>query len=110
MQTKTKDSDGYERISNRQPTAKSRIKTPAIYLRCKGKGKAWEIPKRTYTKFKTRLKFEIKSKAIPLQATRLPGSGGSQILRQSAHEGGWVVSPTHRPPLTPGNIPGTHFC
>ena len=25
--------------------------------------------------------------------------------------GGWqVVSPTHRPPLPPGNTPGTHFC
>jgi hypothetical protein len=34
----------------------------------------------------------------------------SKILRQSTHEGGKVVSPTHRPPLTPGNIPGTHFC
>jgi hypothetical protein len=32
-----------------------------------------------------------------------------RILRQSAHEGGKVVSPTHRLPLTPGNIPGTHF-
>jgi hypothetical protein len=31
------------------------------------------------------------------------------MLRQSAHEGGKVVSPTHRPPLAPGNIPGTHF-
>jgi len=27
-----------------------------------------------------------------------------------AREGGKVVSPTHRPPLPPGNIPGTHFC
>jgi hypothetical protein len=26
-----------------------------------------------------------------------------------AHESG-KVSPTHRPPLPPGNIPGTHFC
>ena len=26
---------------------------------------------------------------------------GSQISRQSVHEGGKVVSPTHRPPLTP---------
>jgi hypothetical protein len=43
----------------------------------------------------------MKGKAIPLQA---------QILRQSAHEGGKVVSPTHRPSLPPGNIPGTHFC
>ena len=34
----------------------------------------------------------------------------SQVSRQSAHEGGKVVSPTHPPPLPPGYIPGTHFC
>ena len=27
-----------------------------------------------------------------------------------AQNGGKVVSLTHRPPLPPGNIPGTHFC
>src|SRR5215510_13741196 len=30
---------------------------------------------------------------------RVPAGSGSQISRQSAHEGGKVVSPTHRPPL-----------
>ena len=32
-----------------------------------------------------------------------------RISRQSAHESGKVVSPPQRPPLPPGDIPGTHF-
>jgi hypothetical protein len=52
-------------------------------------------------------------KAVPLQAWSSPE--GSRKLRfpdflTAAQYGGKVVSPTHRPSLPPGNIPGTHFC
>jgi len=42
-----------------------------------------------------------KGKAFPVQDLRVP--------MQSAHDGGKVVSPMHRLPLPPGNVPGTHF-
>ena len=53
-----------------------------------------------------------KVKADPLQACS--GPEGSRKLRfpdfmTTAQDGGKVVSPTHRPPLLPGNTPGTHF-
>jgi hypothetical protein len=51
--------------------------------------------------------------AVPLQAWS--GPEGSRKLRfpdfmTTAQDGGKVVSLTHRPPLPPGNTPGTHFC
>jgi hypothetical protein len=54
-----------------------------------------------------------KGKAVPLQAWS--GPEGSRKLRfpdfmTTAQDGGKVVSRTHRPPLPPGNTPGTHFC
>jgi len=56
---------------------------------------------------------KVKDKAVPLQAWS--GPEGSRKLRfpdfmTTAQDGGKVVSLTHRPPLPPGNTPGTHFC
>jgi len=54
-----------------------------------------------------------KGRAVPLQAQRGP-EGSSKLKLQDfvtmALDDGKVVSFTHRPPLPPGNTPGTHFC
>jgi len=57
--------------------------------------------------------YKSKGKAVPLRAWS--GPEGSRKLRfpdfmTAAQDGGKVVSLTHRPPLPPGNTPGTHFC
>jgi len=57
--------------------------------------------------------YDIKGKAVQLQAWT--GPEGSRKLSFSdfvttAQDGGKVVSLMHRPPLPPGNTPGTHFC
>jgi hypothetical protein len=53
-----------------------------------------------------------KGKAVPLHAWS--GAQGSRKLRfpdymTTAQDGGKIVSFTHRPPLPPGNAPGTPF-
>ena len=40
-------------------------------------------------------------------AQRVPG--GLPDFMTTAQDGGKTVSPTHRPPLPPGNAPDTHF-
>jgi len=51
------------------------------------------------------------SKAVPLQTLSGPeGSRKFPDCMTTAQDSGKVVSPTHLPPLPPGNSPGTHFC
>ena len=55
----------------------------------------------------------MRGKAVPLQAWS--GPEGSRNLRlldfmTTAQDDGKVVNLTRRPPLSPGNAPGIHFC
>ena len=57
--------------------------------------------------------IKVKGKSVPIQAWS--GPEDSRKLRfpdfmTTAQECGKVVSHKHRPHLTPGNSPGTHFC
>jgi hypothetical protein len=59
-----------------------------------------------------KINFSIK-KISPITGTRYPD--GSRKVRfpdyvTMAQDGGKVVNLTHRPLLSPGNTPGTHFC
>jgi hypothetical protein len=45
----------------------------------------------------------------PGQELNVPGDRDYQISKQSAHEGGKVVSPTQRPPLPPRKYPWYSF-
>ena len=57
--------------------------------------------------------YIYKGKTVPLRAWS--GPVDSRKLRfpdfmTVAQDGGMGVSLNHRPPLPPGNAPGTHFC
>jgi len=69
-------------------------------------GRMWDLPSAHDL-------YKGKGKAVSLQAWS--GPEGSRKLRfpdfmTTAQDGGKVVSLTHRPPLPPGNTPGTHLC
>ena len=79
------------------------LELPSVNLSC-----CWY-----YSLFLVPLYLTVKGKAVPLQAWS--GPEGSTKLRfpdfmTTAQDGGKVDSLTHRPPLPPGNTPGTHFC
>jgi hypothetical protein len=55
-----------------------------------------------YVQYVVKVKVRVKQFLYrPGQTLRVPRGWGARISRQSAHEGGNVVSPTHRPPLHP---------
>jgi hypothetical protein len=61
----------------------------------------------TFTQY-SKGKGKGEGKAIPLQAWT--GFQKDEAPRFQNNQHMKVVSPTHWPPLPPGNIPGTHFC
>ena len=73
----------------------------------------WLHEGRQFPKGKGGILVHYIGKAVPLQAWS--GPEGSRKLRfpdfmTTAQDGCKVVSLTHRPPLPPGNAPGTHLC
>ena len=63
----------------------------------------------------TLLTLHVKGKGKTVLLQAWSGPEGSRKLRfpdfmTTAQDGGKVVSITHRPPLPPGNTPGTYIC
>jgi len=54
-----------------------------------------------------------KGKSAPLHAWNGPEGSKKLVFKDfmtTVQDGDKAVSLTHRPPLPPGNAPGTHFC
>ena len=63
----------------------------------------------------SKIYFTPEKDLVPILQEAGSGPEGSRKLRlpdymTMAQDGGKVVSLMHRPPLPPGNTPGTHFC
>jgi hypothetical protein len=69
----------------------------------------WSLRILCWTPKTTNVKVK-QSRYRPGVAQKVPGSLVSQIFLTMTQDGGKVVSLTHRPHLSPGNTPGTHFC
>ena len=96
---------------------KGKLVYPALFQYTKWLWMVLWIPEtHPYTQTHCKKKIPIwysKGKSVPLQTRS--GPEGSRKLRfpdfmTTAQDGGKVVSLTHRPPLPPGNAPGTNFC
>ena len=90
-----------------------KLRLRSVYFsQCHFRNKGITIYCKGTIKKTSNIKNVLKDKAVPLQVES--GPEGSRNLRfqdymTTAQDGGKVVSPTHRPPLPPGNAPGTHF-
>ena len=62
--------------------------------------------------------FQLLCKKVNVNQSHYRPGQAQRVIRKlrfpdyvtTVQDGGKVVSLTHRPPLPPGNTPGTHFC